>query len=857
MPDACLLLAPDLVIEAVSDAYLAITQTHREALVGRSLFEVFPEQTPRPGEWGLADLRASLAQVLATGRPHDMARQRRDVPNPAMPGTWMERHWLVRNTPVLDEQGQVSHLLHTVQDATAQVQTEVQLHSSQAREHAALTEMEIQRSRLQLIVDQAPTLMAVLEGPEHRIQLASEVFQQMFGNRALLGKPLREALIELRGQPFFGLLDAVYRTGEAQYGREVLAYIDRDNSGRRVPVYFNFTYRATCNATGQVGGVLVMAHDVSELVQARQRAEAQAQHTQLLNEELAAANAEMLANNRELRQVQAQVQQLNKELQAANAEFLANNAELSRTQLRLRRLNDELEAHVVERTREVQAARTEAEAQRARLERLFMQAPAAICILNGPDLVFELVNPSYQRLLPNRPLLGRSFLEAVPELARHSVMEVFQRVYQTGFTHEESAILVPLARDEDGVLEDRYFNYIQQARYDEQNRIDGVLVFAFEVTEQVRARQASEAVAHQLRLITDALPVLIGYLDHDQRYRFANHAYQAWFQQPPEALLGRSVREVVGEQAYQGVLGYIERALAGERLDFEARMPYREGFTKYIRTSYVPDVQDGRVAGFFTLVTDVTEQVEARQQVEAANAELAAANEQLTRTNQDLDNFVYAASHDLKQPVNNLRGLFDELHRCVTFADPAEEQLLLPLVQDALDHLSVTIDDLAALGQAQRVSAIPAETVSLAELTEEVLSTLEPQVRAARARITTDFAARPTIRFPRANLRTVLLNLLGNSLKYADPQRPARVHLSVWVEDEQPVLVVEDNGLGFDAARYRSELFQLFRRLHHHTPGSGVGLYLVNRIVQANGGSIEVESEEGAGATFRVRLGQA
>ncbi|WP_210116343.1 PAS domain S-box protein [Hymenobacter fodinae] len=254
-------------------------------------------------------------------------------------------------------------------------------------------------------------------------------------------------------------------------------------------------------------------------------------------------------------------------------------------------------------------------------------------------------------------------------------------------------------------------------------------------------------------------------------------------------------------------------------------------------------------------VLDITEAKRAEEALRQSEQQHQRANARLTRTNQDLDNFVYAASHDLKQPINNLRGLFDELYRSIQFTDPEEERLLVPLIQQSLQQLGTTIDELAALGQAQRAGEALSETVSLAEVTEEVLSLLEPQTRAARARITTDFAAQSTILFPRANLRTVLLNLLGNSLKYADPRRPSRIHLSMWVDSGQPVLVVEDNGLGFDAQKYGEQLFQLFRRLHQHTSGSGVGLYLVNRIVQANGGHIEVDSQEGAGATFRVWLG--
>ncbi|SNR81085.1 PAS domain S-box protein [Hymenobacter mucosus] len=255
-------------------------------------------------------------------------------------------------------------------------------------------------------------------------------------------------------------------------------------------------------------------------------------------------------------------------------------------------------------------------------------------------------------------------------------------------------------------------------------------------------------------------------------------------------------------------------------------------------------------------ILDITEAKRAEEALRRSEQQHQRSNARLMRTNQDLDNFVYAASHDLKQPVNNLRGLFEELYRSIQFTDPEEEELLVPLIQQALQQLGSTIDELAALGQAQQAGEAPAETVSLAELTEEVLSLLELQVRTARARITTDFGAYPILSFPRVNLRTILLNLLSNSLKYTDPQRPARIHISVWLDAGQPVLVVEDNGLGFDAEKYGEQLFHLFRRLHQHTSGSGVGLYLVNRIVQASGGRIEVDSQEGEGATFRVWLGQ-
>jgi len=99
-------------------------------------------------------------------------------------------------------------------------------------------------------------------------------------------------------------------------------------------------------------------------------------------------------------------------------------------------------------------------AQRQRLEQLFQQAPAAICILGGPKLVYELVNPAYQQLFPGRSLQGRPILEALSEFTGHPIWHTLQQVLRTSQTHHEFGMHIPMARTEGGSLEDFYFNYI-------------------------------------------------------------------------------------------------------------------------------------------------------------------------------------------------------------------------------------------------------------------------------------------------------------------------------------------------------------------------------------------------------------
>ncbi len=257
-------------------------------------------------------------------------------------------------------------------------------------------------------------------------------------------------------------------------------------------------------------------------------------------------------------------------------------------------------------------------------------------------------------------------------------------------------------------------------------------------------------------------------------------------------------------------------------------------------------------------VRHAIEKNEWRQYQANYHRELQAANQQLARTNADLDNFVYAASHDLRQPVNNLRGLFEEIRRAASFADPSDAQLL-PFMDKAIQALSTTIDDLATVVQEHRQPTTQApEPVALADLAADVLAVLHPQIAATKADITLDFSEVPEVPYVRSNLRTILLNLVANALKYRRPDHPPQVRLRISGAASQPVLEVQDNGLGIDLATHGQELFQLFRRFHPHAAeGTGVGLFLVNRLVQAQGGHIEVESEAGQGTLFRVFLAAA
>jgi len=166
----------------------------------------------------------------------------------------------------------------------------------------------------------------------------------------------------------------------------------------------------------------------------------------------------------------------------------------------------------------------------------------------------------------------------------------------------------------------------------------------WELIESIRLKRIEEALRgseEQLRLITDSLPVLISYVDSEQCYRFVNKAYEDWYGLPRGEIYGRHINEVLGESAYQVIQGYVERVLSGRQISYEALVPYKSGGIRYISAIYVPNFDgQGKVKGFFALVTDITEKKKAEEQlikyrehleevVEERTAKFKTANEQL------------------------------------------------------------------------------------------------------------------------------------------------------------------------------------------------------------------------------------
>lgn len=254
--------------------------------------------------------------------------------------------------------------------------------------------------------------------------------------------------------------------------------------------------------------------------------------------------------------------------------------------------------------------------------------------------------------------------------------------------------------------------------------------------------------------------------------------------------------------------------------------------------------QEGTIVKWFGTCTDIEEQKRDEEMMVLANIELRTINE-------DLDSFVYTASHDLKLPIINMAGIFKELVRNATFKDP-DAEMLIGMFDKSLNRINATISDLAEIVKVQKNINAQRVEVNLQDLVEEVNLSIQDMIMASGAEIQTDFTEIPILRYSHVNLKSIFYNLISNAIKYRAAGIKPIISLKTALHGEYIQLEVKDNGMGIDMNKHGGKIFQMFKRFHNHVPGSGLGLYIINRIMQKNGGYIEVKSQVNEGTTFNL-----
>lgn len=204
----------------------------------------------------------------------------------------------------------------------------------------------------------------------------------------------------------------------------------------------------------------------------------------------------------------------------------------------------------------------------------------------------------------------------------------------------------------------------------------------------------------------------------------------------------------------------------------------------------------------------------------------------------------------------NIEGLMKQLAKSFDADSQHNEKTkkVIGMIHQSIHRFQNSIKDLTEIARVQNDGAEDLSEISYIEMLEEVKSNIESLIDESDARLEENFSQAPVIHFLKENLRSILYNLVSNAIKYRSPDRTVNICITSSRPDHTHTLLsVQDNGLGIKE-KDKPKVFMMFKRLYQHGEGTGIGMAIVKKIIDNNGGIIEVESEVGKGSTFKIFL---
>jgi signal transduction histidine kinase len=581
-------------------------------------------------------------------------------------------------------------------------------------------------------------------------------------------------------------------------------------------------------------------------------------------------------------------------------------------------------AGVAQEVTEQALAHQQLEESEARFRSLIEEAPVATCLFVGRELRIEVANqPMIDILGKGQSVFGKPFSEAMPELTGQPFFGILDEVFTTGITYVGKA--AQAAVEVDGVLGSYYFDFTYKPLRNAAGQVYAIMLMVADVTQQVQDRQQLEVSEAKLRSVIAAAPSSIGLVvGRDMIIESPNQAFvdivgKGW------DIVGKPVREAMPEittenQAYLQILEDVYTSGKPFQSYGSLVQVVREGIltNNYYNFSYSPLFDAaGQVYAILSISIDVTGQIlakraaeesEARyrqlaehleeqvlertEQLAVSNEELAATNEELTATNEDvlaanqaleaanhdlirsnknLEQFAYIASHDMQEPLRKIQQ-FGDLIKSQYEDRLGDGVAYLERMQTAATRMSVLIKDLLAFSRISTTQVIT-QPVALNQVVSRVLDVLSFVVEESGAQV--EVTSLPVVPGDRSQLDQLFQNLLSNAVKFrrtnpvgelVTPQ--IRIKASLVPRSELPNIVqsvryaqtyhcieVADNGIGFEE-KYLDRIFQVFQRLHgkNEFAGTGIGLAICEKVVTNHGEAITATSQPSQGATFNVYL---
>jgi PAS domain S-box-containing protein len=423
---------------------------------------------------------------------------------------------------------------------------------------------------------------------------------------------------------------------------------------------------------------------------------------------------------------------------------------------------------------------------------------------------------------------------------------------------------------------------------------EGAMVIAHDITERKRAEDALLESEKELRLVADGVPLLLAHISFELKYLFVNQSYADWFHLSKEEIIGRHISEILSPEGYKGAQPAIKKVLSGEKATFYL-VVQREGQPRSLDISFIPQLdENGAVWSYYTITQDITEHKlmekelcrardELEQRVQERTAELSHSREELEVVNEELQveltqherlekdliaakeaaeeaarikaAFMANMSHELRTPMNAVIGMTSLL---LDEKLTPEQKDYVETIRSGGESLMALINDILDFSKMEREKTeIELQDINLRQCVEEALELLAKNASEKDldlAYIFEEGMPEAIIGDP-ARLRQVLVNLLGNAIKFTDhgeviltvaPEQNGMIHFSV-----------RDTGIGIPSDKMKLLFLpfcQVDPSMTRGYDGAGLGLAICKKIVELMGGEIWVQSDPGKGSTFHFTI---
>lgn len=662
------------------------------------------------------------------------------------------------------------------------------------------------------ILAQSGDATAIYDSADLHIRFVNEGMLNLWGkDSCVLGKTLEKALPEIKGQPFTGLLQKVWQTGEVYRGIDTAATLMINGAPKTS--FFDFEFRAIKDNADKTIAILHTATDVSSRVFAMEKVAENKKYERELIDELSLTND--------------QIKTASEYLLATNSDLKSSNADIIRL------------------TQRLQESQTD-------FKRLVAQAPVAILVLRGKDMIIDLINTQMLEIIGrDSSIIGRPLLDELPELKNEHVGKMLLEVFETG--KESDGHEVPVQLMLDGHLETRYFNCSYRPLREGENII-GVMDIAVEVTDLVMARKHLEAIvsektvleqtlqSNQQRLqdILDTMAEGVVIIDTAGEIIYVNAMGQNILGLTEEQILGRSYRD--NKWHSERLDGspipkedhpmYVALRTGLSVYDQEIAVVIEGREKIYISVNAAPLLDDeDNISGGIVTFTDVTNR---------------------RKVLQEKDDFISVASHELKTPIASLKAalqLLEKLHHNIS------PEMLAKLVAQSNKSMNKLTDLVESLLNSNRISQgrfpMHKTKFKIADLIHECCH----HIRNAEGRVITfEGDQHLEVDADVQLIDQVIVNLVNNAVKYAPESK--EIIISVQREGEFAKVSVTDYGPGIPADK-QPYIFRRYYRVDNagaRFSGLGLGLFICSEIVEKHGGKMGVDSKPGQGSTFWFTL---